>query len=89
MSQIYYKQSVNMKTNGWGAPMKTTDNAWQNPQACSWSKLKKSAMAIIEKLPFAINKIERWHKSKGHSVVRHQRVNNNYRTTYLMVTING
>jgi len=88
MSQIFYKQSVNIKTNGWSAPMKTSDNAWSDPQSCRWLKLKASAMGILQKIPFAINKIERWHKKKGHSIVRAVRVNGRYRTTYLMVTIN-
>ena len=87
--QIFYKQSVNMKNNGWGPPMKTKDNAWQDSKACHWNSLKKSAMAIMQKIPFGINKIDRWHKTKGHSVVRVDKVNNQYRTTYLMVTING
>lgn len=88
MSQIFYKQSVNMKTNGWSVPMKTVDNAWQKPSSdCRWVRLKKSAWGIIPRIPFAINSIERWHKRKGHKIVRAVRVRGGYRTTYLMITI--
>lgn len=84
--QIFYKQSVNIKTGGWSAPMKTKENIRQGMKNVSWSRLKKSSMDIFKKIPFAINKIERWHKRKGYDVVRSVRVNGRYRTVYLMVT---
>ena len=87
MPQIYYKQSVTRSTNAWSWPMKTKDPAWREPEKVKWSRVKKSAMSIFSKTPFAINKIERWHKCHGHSVVRSNRVHGKYRTTYLMITI--
>lgn len=84
--QIYYRQSTTRATNAWSWPMKTTDPAWRSGGKSTWNRVKKSATDIFGKIPFAINKIERWHKRKGHSVVRSVKVRGKYRTTYLMVT---
>lgn len=84
MSQIYYRQSVVRSNNAWSWPMKTKDPAWREGKSVKWNRVKKDS---ITKIPFAINTIERWHKRKGHSVVRSDKVHGKYRTTYLMVTM--
>lgn len=91
MPQVYYKQSVNRRTNGWSMPMTTRSplwNMWSNLKDVHWRKIKKSAFNTIlaGRIPFAINKIERWHKRNGHSIVRRDVVYGQYRTTYMMVT---
>jgi len=85
--QIFYRQSVNTKTGLWYPPVKTTDNIRNGGlKTARWENIKESAMSIIEKIPFAINKIERWHKRQGHTVVRSNKVRGLYRTAYLMIT---
>lgn len=90
MPQRYYKQSVNRFTNGWSYPQTTTDPLWQmwsRLKEVRWRKVRKSAMHLCHnEIPFAINKIWRWHRNRGHSIVRIDRVYGLYRTTYMMVT---
>ena len=82
---IYYKQSVNTKTGGWCSPLKTEEWSADKSTGIRWKKLKPSAMDVLHKIPFAINKIERWHKKKGHTVDRQVRVAGGYRIVFLKV----
>ena len=75
----YYKQSINLKSNSWTAPKKSTDNK-------NWVLLKKGAVRVYKKIPFAINKIERWYKKHGYRVFRQEKLSQGYKVIQLMIS---
>jgi len=86
MAIRWYRQSVNMKNSAWAKPYVSTDPTHEFVNKL-WREVKKPGMEVLSgRLPYAINKIERWHKNKGHKVLRNKRVYGGRRHVFLTIT---
>ena len=86
MATILYKQSIRISTRVWTEPMVSTNKVSKEKDR-KWRGVRKAGKIICGKKPYAINKIERWHKKVGHRVIRQDSVWYGYKQIQLIVTI--